>query len=106
MSTANVVFKIVEVVKEFGFTLKEKRKEVISVFGSGNDVSVVFQRDMGSDYTIPKVHDRIHNFKGLHTNCIMCITTSCVLMMDQKKVIEIGISGELIFETHFDIERV
>ena len=36
--TVNVVSKIDEVAKAFGFTLKEKQKGEISAFVSGNDV--------------------------------------------------------------------
>ena len=53
MSTANVVSKIDEVAKEFGFTFKEKQREVISAFISGMMFSVVFQLDMESRYAIP-----------------------------------------------------
>ena len=65
MSTANVVD---EVAKEFGFTLKEKQKELISAFISGNDVFCCLPSRYGKSlcYSIlPKVYDRICNVKGL-----------------------------------------
>ena len=100
--TANFVFKIDEVVEEFGFTLKEKQKEVISAFVSGNDVFCCLPMEHGKSlcYSIlPKVYDHIRNFnKGL--SIVLCATPLVVaLMMDQKKIIEIGISAEYISET-------
>ena len=50
MSTANVVD---EVAKEFGFTLKEKQKEVISAFISGNDVFCCLPSRYGKSLAIP-----------------------------------------------------
>ena len=50
MSTANVVD---EVAKEFGFTLKEKQKEVISAFISGNDVFCCLPSGYGKSHAIP-----------------------------------------------------
>ena len=105
MSTANLVD---EVAKEFGFTLKEKQKEVISAFISGNDVFCCLPTGYGKSlcYSIlPKVYDRIRNVKGL--SIVLCVSPLVALMMDQKKkCIEIGISAEFISETHCDIERV
>ena len=85
-STANVVSKIDEVVKEFGFTLKEKQKEVISAFVSGNDVFCCLPtrcRKSQCYSILPKVYDHIHNVKGL--SIVLCVSPLVALMMDQKK---------------------
>ena len=107
MSTANVVSKIDEVVKEFGFILKEKQNKLISAFVSGNDVFCCLPTgyDKSLCFSIlPKVYDCICNVKGLS---IVCVSPLVALMMDQeKKFIEIGISAEFISETDCDIERV
>ena len=103
--TTNFVSKIDEVAKEFGFTLKEKQKEVISEFVSGNDVFCCLLTRYGKSLCYFILQRFMIIFVMLKViNCIMCITTSCI--NDQKKIIEIGISAEFISETHCDIERV
>ena len=86
MSTANVVSKIDEVAKEFGFTLKEKQKEVICAFISGNDVFCCLPTGYGKSlcYSIlPKVYVRIRNVKRL--SIVLCVSALVALMMEQKK---------------------
>ena len=71
-----------KVLKEFGFTLKEKPKEVISAFISGNDVFCCLPTGYGKSlcYSIlPKVYDRIRNFKGL--SILLCVSPLVALMM-------------------------
>ena len=89
MSTANVVD---EVAKEFGFTLKEKQKEVISVFISGNDVFCRLPTGYGKSlcYSIlPKVYDRIRNVKGL--SIVLCVSPLVALKMgSEKKLLRLG----------------
>ena len=107
MSTANVVSKIDEVAKEFGFTLKEKQKEVISAIISGNDVFCCLPTGYGKSlcYSIlPKVYDCIHNVKEL--SIVLCLSPLVALLIVRKKIIEIGISAEFISETYCDIERI
>ena len=85
MSTANVVD---EVAKEFGFILKEKHKEVISAFISGNDVFCCLPTRYGKSlcYSIlPKAYDCIRNVKGL--SIVLCVSPLVALMMDQKKIL-------------------
>ena len=80
MSTANVVSKIDEVVKEFGFTLKEKQKGEISAFISGNDVFCCLLTRYGKSlcyFILPKVYDCICNVKGL--SIVLCVSTLVAL---------------------------
>ena len=97
-----------EVAAEFGFTLKDKQKEVIQAFVDGNDVFCSVPTGYGKSLCyslLPKIFDRLRNLPG--RSIVICISPLIALMMDQKeKFISMGILAEFISETHHDLDTV
>lgn len=97
-----------DVATEFGFTLKDKQKEVIQSFVDGNDVFCSLPTGYGKSMCyslLPKIFDRLRNLPG--RSIVICVSPLVALMMDQKdKFTSMGILAEFISETHHDLDTV
>ncbi len=91
-----------EISREYGLSLKPEQKQAILSFAEGKDVFCCLPTGYGKSFCyslLPRVFDRMHN----RNNCsiVICILPLVSLMMDQQaKFLNMGITAEFISETH------